>query len=560
MINALIFFTTCKKVSGSKLADANSSTKELSIFVPGRVPEELKLFFEVLAGTKPKMHDQYWSQILARFLPSTAKITGDVQIKWKKTVNAPGDGSVDFDETDTFRGIEMGSRVFVFKKQREQGLGAAEHNDFWVPVKSYPLSILGDVSTEEKIKYCLNTEFYEKQVIGETIAAIDGLDFALNFLPAYGGASKFFYEHDQMGLVWMAGDIASLGMAAKMKVIANSARGVVIAAGGARVINSAVKLGQGKAKAGDGVDAALAALEVGFAVVGIFNVKIDVPNSKELQSVDDLLKTMTESQRLVIPDAASAKYIAQATGRTSDDILAKGISREELSSLTHRTVASVETNGVIKALDSVSVTRAGKTYVDLKKLIPTFGDDVLFGVQGGHAFLYVKGQRLDMGVGMIMKAKVRVKSIIEDLPTALVRLNGLDEETVKKLSDGLIASVGKRSINCSQGACKVLSDHGGIITGGLVEDLVPTQVLQNMMDGKFLHGSGPLAGKPIDCDVFVTQAASVSEFIKFTDSIQDPVFGLLMASPVIVLYGIADSTGAIKSFGLLLTGSEIKNN
>lgn len=552
-ITAFLCVAGCKKKSGSTLADT-STDANLTIMVPGKVPEELRLFVDVLSGVKPRMHDQYWTQNLVRFLPKAAKVTGDVTFIRKESTTAE---SVTFDHevTDTYRGIEMGSRVFVFRKVKDQGLGVAERSVYWMPVKSYPLSILSNATTEEKIKHCLNTEIYEKAVIGEQISAIDSLDFALHFLPAYGGAQMFFYDNKKMGLVWMAGDIASLGIAAKMKAIATMSRGIVIAAGGARIAHSASNYASNKGTAADGVDAALASLEIGFAVIGAFNVHIKMPKNAELKTVDDLLANMSPGQKVAIPDAGSARYLAQATGRTADDVLASGVTREELAKITQRTLASVATNGVVTAVDTVTKTVNGKTYLNLKKLIPTFGDDVLYGVQGGHAFLIVKGNRIDMGVGLALEtAKVRSKSIVENLPTAIVRLKGIDVETVEKLSEALLKSAGKRSITCSQGVCKILSDHAGIITGGLVDDLVPTSVLKNMMDGKFLHGSGPLAGKAIDCDIFITQAANAGDFIKFTNSFQDPVFGMLAASPTIVAYQIADATGAINSFGLLLTG------
>jgi hypothetical protein len=335
----VICLASCKlSQNDSKQAsqDTGEFEQRTTLAISEEIPTELQAFIEVVSGKSKRMHDHYFSQVFSQKFGSRIKISSDVQIEYTKDAKTER-GSVPFKVTDVYRGVVVGDRVLVFQKTRESG-GPAEAGPWWHAVKSYPMSLLVNKSVEEKIKFGLNTEIYEKREIGKTMEQLDAVEFGLNFVPMYGGAKDYFYDGKSSGIVWMIGDAASLGLGSKIKAVANTSRAIVISASSVRIANGINQATQGTATASTGVDVALATLEGTLAAVGFINIKFKLKGGAKANRVDEIVEGLDDTKRVFASDAPSAELIAKKLGRQVDEVNTNGISREEFAKLTNRTI------------------------------------------------------------------------------------------------------------------------------------------------------------------------------------------------------------------------------
>jgi len=346
---SLVFVGACKVSSRSSLAEGEQATTEnVTIAVRDELPSQLRLFTEVLSGKATRMHDYYFTVELPKHLSDIAKMSNEVVMEFTETVNY-GEGVVDMPGKHYYRGIEIGSRILVFRKSTAAG-GVSERGPWWTPFRSYPSTLVAKRSLEERIKFGLDTDIYEKQRLGQQMETLDAIEFLFHFIPAYGGAKKFFYENEKMGLVWMIGDVASLGMMAKANALANVSRGVVIGAATVRIGNDISKAAQGTFTTADGIDAALATVEGGLAIFGFANLKVPRGSGGPAKNIDELIDSMG-SERIFMGDRASASVLAKRLGREVDDIMQTGITREELAKIANK-----------KILDRVESATSGRVF------------------------------------------------------------------------------------------------------------------------------------------------------------------------------------------------------
>ncbi|MCX6126748.1 MAG: hypothetical protein NTV34_18615 [Proteobacteria bacterium] len=327
--------SSCKAPKSVAKLDSQGE-QAATLAISDTLPEGLENFVEVLAGKSKRMHNQYFTSILPGAIKSKARMTSLVNIQYTEEISTER-GKIPAKREDVYQGVVFEDRVFVFKRKYGTG-GAAESGPWWYPVKSYPMTLLGDKSAEEKMRHALNTEIYEKMELGRMMSEIDSLEFGLSFIPAYAGAKDYFYDGKTSGLVWMIGDVASLGMAAKLKAVANTSRAIVIAASAVRIGGGAVKASKGDATFGTGVDVALATLEGTIASIGFINIKFKLNGGLKAKSVDEIVENLAEGQKVFLADRESAELIARKLGRNVDDVSRMGLSAQELAKVANRKV------------------------------------------------------------------------------------------------------------------------------------------------------------------------------------------------------------------------------
>jgi hypothetical protein len=334
-IVSVVFVSGCLNKNSSKLK-TDGEYQSVTIAIKDDVPGILTHFMEALTGRSKRMHDFGFSHELPKALSGKATISQDVIVKVNEKQDTGIDGAMSNVQIPiVHRGVVIGDVAYVFKQETSSG-GPAERGPWWYPVARVPVKyLLEGKPLEEKIKYGLQTLIYDKEESARVNAELDGLEFMLNFLPAYGGAKEFFYEGNATGVAWMVGDVATLGMAAKAKAVANVSRGVVIAAASFRVGNGIYELSQGEANAATAVDVTLATFEAGLAVIGLANLKIRTVNRTRVQNIDELVDGIGKEKALVV-DAGSAQVLGKRLGRSSDDILQNGVSREEIAKIAGR--------------------------------------------------------------------------------------------------------------------------------------------------------------------------------------------------------------------------------
>jgi hypothetical protein len=222
---------------------------------------------------------------------------------------------------DSFRGVNIGNRVFIFKLERQQ---AFRHNDSWRLHSWVSGAILTDprngkyTGTLDQVKYYLDTKLYEPRRIAAMNKLLDQTEFAARFIPGYAGAENTFYGQSTtdrvLGVVQVIGDIATLGIGTSIKIISRTATVVTITAASTRIGVAANRFANGNATSADGIDAFLATFEAGIGAISI--VKIKLTGAKAFAKSAD-----------------EAALLSKHLGRSSDDILKNGISKAEMERL-----------------------------------------------------------------------------------------------------------------------------------------------------------------------------------------------------------------------------------
>jgi hypothetical protein len=223
--------------------------------------------------------------------------------------------------SETYKGVKIGGRVLIFKKEFYQG--SAERH--YRPLTWFAHSVLYKdsegflASLEDKIRYVLDTKIYEPIRIGNMNSAIDTVDFIAHFIPGYAGAERTFVTGKTtgsklLGVVEMVGDAATLGLGSKIRAVKQGAAAIVLTASSIRISSAVVKASQGTAGMADGVDAFIATVEAGLAAVTLVKIKLG-PLKHTVSSMDQ------------------AKVLSREVGRSADDIYRNGLSSAEIKKM-----------------------------------------------------------------------------------------------------------------------------------------------------------------------------------------------------------------------------------
>lgn len=222
---------------------------------------------------------------------------------------------------DVYRGMKIGDRVFIFKQVAQPGNSVIDkwHLFSWVAG-----TILNDpiarkyTAPVEQVRYALDTKIYEPRKIAAMNKFLDQAEFAARFIPGYAGAENAFLGETTsdrvLGVLQIAGDIATLGVGSSVKVVARTAQVVTLSAASARVAVAGYRYSNGSATSADGIDAFLATLEAGISAVSIVKIKLS-------------------GAKAFVNNADEAALIGKQLGRSADDVLESGISKAELEKL-----------------------------------------------------------------------------------------------------------------------------------------------------------------------------------------------------------------------------------
>ena len=223
---------------------------------------------------------------------------------------------------DVYRGIQIGDRTFIFKLVRQPVFRKV---DSWTVFTWFGATLLRDAvtgkytATEDQVRHVLDTKIYEKRRIKQREKLVNAIDFAAHFIPGYNGAERLFYNGDTTGMrvlgaVELVGDLATLGLGSKIRVVQKTAAAVTITASTVRVSSAAYRASQGQANSVDGIDAFLATVEAGLAAVTLVKIK--------LTGVKGVVSNLDE-----------AEVIGKQLGRSADDVMQNGLSKAELERL-----------------------------------------------------------------------------------------------------------------------------------------------------------------------------------------------------------------------------------
>lgn len=555
-----ICLASCKLVQDdSKQASQDTGEFEQSttLAISEEIPTELQAFIEVVSGKSKRMHDSYFSQVFRQKFGSKIKISSDVLIEYTKEAKTER-GNIPFKVTDVYRGVVVGDRVLVFQKTRESGC-PAEAGPWWHAVKSYPMSLLVNKSVEEKIKFGLNTEIYEKREIGKTMEQLDAVEFGLNFVPMYGGAKDYFYDGKSSGVVWMIGDAASLGLGSKIKAVANTSRAIVISASSVRIANGINQATQGTATASTGVDVALATLEGTLAAVGFINIKFKLKGGVKANSVDDIIENMG-AERVIIADRESAELVARRLGRSADDVATNGLSRDELAKVANKrelaeTVGMSAKARVIGKLGSRDIKRIAGVNLTSKALTP---DDLrmINEAMGLNESIVVVLKQVDMNIfhwelayidqlGKWTKRSAGFSTIRKGFVPTIGEMDHLQNAVVFKpnYSAGEFAQVKARffdrentflkpHISCAQDACSIAQNTSRSLFGSDASANLCRKNLENILDDGF-----KINGRTMNMETYQLSDMPI-------EKIGERVFATdIIAGGMITIFGVEVLTG-----------------
>ncbi len=301
-----------KSASLSSAADDNDATAVVAVV--NQIDDFGRALFESLSRGQ-RIHDYTLRMAVQKM---NLKISDEVGLTHSTNSQIIGPDAYPQEMPDIYRGVLMNSRVFVFAK--EHGAGAAEK--YWKPITWFASSVLENnastmtVSLEKKIRHVLDAKIYEPKRISDFEANVGAVDLLAHFIPGYAGAGRIFVtgksEWDSfMGTLEVAGDIATLGLGSKVRIVKTGASAIVLTVSSARVSEAALKAGKGQGTWATGVNAFLATAEGALAAVTL--VKVHVTPLK------GLIKSRQEAEAL-----------GRQLNRSADDLLANGIPRQEL--------------------------------------------------------------------------------------------------------------------------------------------------------------------------------------------------------------------------------------
>lgn len=311
MLLALVSVSACKKNNFSTLSSENSSensTVTLAIVQP--VAGEVQAFFRSLQSGS-NIHD-YTLRTAIR------KLGGAVSAEVVHVLDYGGEFSSYRD--NRYAGFRVGERVFVY--QKDFRAGAAEK--YWKPVSWFSMTLLeyndrGSRATlDDKVRYFVKTKYIEPMAISGFMNAVNTADFIFHFIPAYGGVEQAINAETSggafVGVVSAVGDLATLGLGSKIRLVKAGAAGIVLTASTVRLGTAVQQAANGTATIGTGVDAFLATVEAGLASV-------------------TLVKLNLTSVGAIVRNADEAAVLSKQLNRSANDILTNGITRAELRKL-----------------------------------------------------------------------------------------------------------------------------------------------------------------------------------------------------------------------------------
>jgi len=437
-----------------------------------------------------------------------------------------------------YRGIRHGTRTFIYKLTDQPDF---EKIDKWYVHSWFANSILNDPSSgkytalNEQVEHVLDTKIYEKATAAKRIELMDDVDLALHFLPGYSGAKKAVYGKGGdriLGTIEAIGDLASLGLGSKIKVIQKGAALITLSAATTRITAANIKIANGTATMATGIDVFIGVVEASISAFTL--VKIKASSSLGRAWVDNL----DEAERL-----------GRQLNRSGDDILKKGLSEDEFLKLTGKRLRAdgPGVNNVINASEDAFKVIKGERYLNLKKIFSNFNEEIFIGIEKGHAYLIVAGKRVDAGI----LRKIKVKSIKSGStkPGLIARLD-LDAATKAKVIEGVKTATTNRALTCARGVCKTLSKHGDIVSGkgGLIDTTKPTDLFTNILNGRLKYGTGPNTGKIIKVDLIFGEPVSVGEIIKksawleYTVAAGTPIYTSTMHAIVDLTFGLVQKS------------------
>ena len=210
---------------------------------------------------------------------------------------------------DRFVPVQFGDRVFIFRMISPDRYGAFD---------SMPDTYLASRPIRERVRSYLSTKYTETDRIARLHATLDTIEFLARVFPGVDGADRAINSTGSerlMGVVSAVGDVASFGVGSKIKLVSKGAQAVVVTAATVRLSVAAAKAANGTATYATGIDAALAATEVGLSAVTFVKLKI------------------SKGGRAVIESAEGAELVGKQVGKSADDVLAKGLDSNDLSKL-----------------------------------------------------------------------------------------------------------------------------------------------------------------------------------------------------------------------------------
>lgn len=310
---------SCKKNNFSNLSETSARdgsrdrSREGSIVTVAVVQPlagEVEAFFESLRVRKP-IHKYTLQQAIK-------KLGGRASSEVVHVIDH-GDEFSSYRD-NRFAGFLVGQRVFVYRKDFRAGVA----EKFWIPVGWFPMSLLernsrgGPATLDDKVRYYVETKFIEPKRNADFMAAVNTADFLFHFIPAYGAVNQTINAQTNgeaiVGVVAAAGDLATLGLGSKIRIVKAGAAGIVLTASTARIGVAVNKAANGSATVGTGVDAFLATVEAGLATVTLVKLNLTAVGA-------------------IIRNADEAAILSRQLGRSTDDILANGITRAELRQL-----------------------------------------------------------------------------------------------------------------------------------------------------------------------------------------------------------------------------------
>jgi hypothetical protein len=316
-INAGCGFVDSKlsAINGAETSTTQGNETTIEIGFATQYSSEVKAFFELLHENK-KIHRYTFEKATEEI---GALVSNDVVFTTVQP--SAGVGAGGSSRSETYKGVKIGERVLIFKKEFYPGIAERHYR----PLTWFPYSVLHKdsngfiASLEDKVRYVLDTKIYEPIRIGNLNSAIDTVDFIAHFIPGFAGAERTFVTGKTkgaklLGIVEMIGDVATFGLGSKIRAVKQGAAAIVLTASSIRVSVAAAKAGQGTAGVTDGVDAFIATVEAGLAAVTLVKIKLGP------------LKHTVSSM-------GQAKILSKEIGRSADDIFQNGLSSAELKKL-----------------------------------------------------------------------------------------------------------------------------------------------------------------------------------------------------------------------------------
>jgi hypothetical protein len=326
----LILFSVwaCKPTADSQLntsSETNEKRNSLTLAIQESIAPEIRILFDGMTEFK----DLSLRQLDMGAVQLNSILSSEIKFKYPtkgsgsrvRSKNRRKAGYNSYTEHDTYRSIKLGSRGYIFKLEKQPKF---QFIDKWKLVTWFATSILNDEIAKKytglanQTRYVLDTKIYEPKRIAHRLELVDNVEFVASFLPGYVGYKRMNEAKTTgdtiVGLAEYVGDLASLGLGSKFRVVQKIAGTLVIGGGAIRITAAASKALRKEAHMEDGISALLATVEIGLASVTMIKLKIS-------------------GSKAFVRSSGHAEVLAKKLGRNADEIFANGISKKELKSL-----------------------------------------------------------------------------------------------------------------------------------------------------------------------------------------------------------------------------------